>query len=94
MTSCPIPPPISNRPGPIQFCNSRFAYCNISKKTINPSGNVTIQGTTLANRVSTLIRVQSQMRNARIVFQDVSLNVYGQKAGGPYGYGSSPKNNF
>lgn len=90
----PIPPPISNRPGPIQFCNSRFAYCNITKKPNFSSGNVTIQGTTLANRVSTLIRVQSQMRNARIVFQDVSLNVYGQKAGGPYGYGSSPKNNF
>jgi hypothetical protein len=90
----PPPPPISNRPGPIQFCNSRFAYCNITKKSNFSSGNVTIQGATLANRVSTLIRVQSQMRNAKLVFQDVSLNVYGQKAGGPYGYGSSPKNTF
>ncbi|MDC1321015.1 hypothetical protein N8261_03550 [Flavobacteriaceae bacterium] len=76
---------------PIQTCNSRFAKCNINKKSIYNSGSVTIQGSTLAQRVSTLARTQ---RKNRVVFQNVSLNGYGQKSGGPYGYGSSPKNTF
>ena len=90
------PPPISNRPGPIQFCNSRFAKCNINKKlgAAFQSGNVSIQGTTIPRRISEAIRVQTYLKNANFVIQDVSLNVYGQRSGGPYGYGSSPKNTF
>ena len=76
---------------PIQKCNSRFAKCNINKKSIYNSGSVTIQGSTLAQRVSTIARTQ---RKNRVVFQNVSLNGYGQKSGSPYGYGSSPKNTF
>ena len=89
-------PPISNRPGPIQFCNSRFAKCNINKKlgAAFQSGNVSIQGTTIPRRISQAIRVQTYLKNANFVIQDVSLNVYGQRSGGPYGYGSSPKNTF
>ena len=88
------PPFISNRVGPRQSCNSKYKYCNINKKTNFSSGNVTNQSATQAERFSTLIRVQSNMRNAKLIFQDVSLNGYGQKAGGPYGSGSSPKNSF
>lgn len=91
----PTPPPIPGRVPtgilPIQKCNSRFAKCNINKKSIYNSGSVTIQGSTLAQRVSTIARTQ---RKNRVVFQNVSLNGYGQKSGSPYGYGSSPKNTF
>lgn len=91
----PPPPPIPGRVPtgilPIQTCNSRFAKCNINKKSIYNSGSVTIQGSTLAQRVSTIARTQ---RKNRVVFQNVSLNGYGQKSGSPYGYGSSPKNTF
>ena len=92
----PPPPPISNRPGPLNFCNSRFAKCNINKK-LGPAysnGNVTIQGATRAQGMSELIRVQSSMRNAKLVFTNTPVNQYGRRAGGPGGYGSSPKNTF
>ena len=92
----PVPPPISNRPGPINFCNSRFAKCNLNKK-LGPAysnGNVTIQGATNSQRMTELIRVQSSMRNAKLVFTNAPVNQYGRRAGGPGGYGSSPKNTF
>ena len=80
--------------GPIQICNSRFAKCNITKKTNFSSGNVIIQGSTLAQRVSTLIKVQPYLRNATWTREYVGVNEYGQRAGGPVGYGQSPKNTF
>ena len=98
----PPPPPsppvpqVPIGPGPINFCNSRFAKCNINKK-LGPAysnGNVTIQGATRAQGMSELIRVQSSMRNAKLVFTNAPVNHYGRRAGGPGGYGSSPKNTF
>ena len=83
-----------NKPGPIQRCNSRFKYCNINKKLGYNSGNVTIQGSTTAQRVSELITTSIYTRNSKITNANITLNGYGQKSGGPYGYGSSPKNNF
>jgi hypothetical protein len=80
--------------GPIQICNSRFAKCNITKKTNFSSGNVIIQGSTIAQRVSTLIKVQSYLRNATWREEYKPVNGYGQRAGGPVGYGQSPKNTF
>ena len=82
------------RPGPIQICNTRFAGCNINKKTKFSSGNVTITDATLHKRVSALVILQSSLRNVNLVYADISLNGYGQRSGGPYGYGSSPKNTF
>jgi|AntAceMinimDraft_6_1070360.scaffolds.fasta_scaffold07664_3 hypothetical protein len=91
----PAPAPYNpSGPGPIQICNSRFAKCNITNKTNFSSGNVIIQGSTLAQRVSTLIKVQPYLRNATWTREYVGVNEYGQRAGGPVGYGQSPKNTF
>ena len=92
-TPSPLPP-ISNRPGPINICNSRFAKCNLNKKNKFSSGNVTIQGATNSQRVSTQIQVQSTMRNATWTNRYVPVNGYGQRTGGPNGSGQSPKNSF
>jgi hypothetical protein len=88
------PPPISNRPGPIQICESRFAKCNINKKPNFSSGNVTIQGTTRPLRQSYLTRTVVPMRNHTLVYANKPNNEYGQRAGGPSGYGQPLKNNF
>ena len=91
----PAPAPYNpSRPGPIQICNSRFAKCNIIKKTNFSSGNVIIQGSTIAQRVSTLIHVQPYLRNATWTRQYNPVNGYGQRTGGPVGYCQSPKNTF
>jgi hypothetical protein len=84
----------TNKPGPIQQCNSRFKYCNINKKLGYDSGNVTIQGSTIVQRVSTLVNISRFTRNLKLNNANIKLNGYGQKSGGPYGYGSSPKNSF
>jgi hypothetical protein len=49
---------------------------------------------TRAQRVTDLINVQSRMRNANWVRENVNVNHYGQRSGGPNGYGQSPKNTF
>ena len=90
----PIPPPISNRPGPIQYCTSRFARCNITKKTSFSSGNVTIQGTTNARRQSLIVNQSTYRHGAKLLFSNQVLNSYGRKAGGPGGFGASPRNQF
>jgi len=90
----PIPPPISNRPGPIQYCTSRFARCNITKKTSFSSGNVTIQGTTNARRQSLIVNQSTYRHGAKLLFSNQVLNAYGRKAGGPGGFGASPRNQF
>ena len=90
----PIPPPISNRSGPIQYCTSRFARCNITKKTSFSSGNVTIQGTTNARRQSLIVNQSTYRHGAKLLFSNQVLNAYGRKAGGPGGFGASPRNQF
>tara|TARA_B110000858_G_scaffold29990_2_gene32494 strand:- start:4572 stop:7133 length:2562 start_codon:yes stop_codon:yes gene_type:complete len=89
----PIPPPISNRPGPIQYCTSRFAKCNLNKKTKFSSGNVTIQGATNSQRTSIIVD-QSNRRGAKLVTSNQVLNVFGRTAGGPGGFGAPPRNHF
>lgn len=93
-TPTPIPAPISNRPGPIQYCTSRFARCNITKKTSFSSGNVTIQGTTNARRQSLIVNQSTYRHGAKLLFSNQVLNAYGRKAGGPGGFGASPRNQF
>ncbi len=90
----PPPAPISNRPGPIQYCTSRFARCNITKKTSFSSGNVTIQGTTNARRQSLIVNQSTYRHGAKLLFSNQVLNAYGRKAGGPGGFGASPRNQF
>jgi hypothetical protein len=90
----PIPEPISNRPGPIQYCTSRFAKCNITKKTSFSSGNVTIQGTTNARRQSLIVNQSTYRHGAKLVFSNQVLNAYGRTAGGPGGFGAPPRNHF
>ena len=85
--------PISNKPGPIQRCNSRFVNCNTSKGPY-PSGSTNNMSSTISQRVSNLIRVQSTIRNTRWTNRYVPVNVYGQRSGAPNGYGQSPKNTF
>jgi hypothetical protein len=80
-------------PGPIQRCNSRFANCNITKGPY-PSGTINNTSNTLAQRVSTLIRVQPFMRNATWTNRYIPVNSYGQRSGGPNGSGQPPRNSF
>ena len=84
----------TNRPGPIQYCTSRFARCNITKKTSFSSGNVTIQGTTNARRQSLIVNQSTYRHGAKLLFSNQVLNAYGRKAGGPGGFGASPRNQF
>ncbi len=90
----PIPRPISNRPGPIQICNSRFAKCNLNKKTKFSSGNVTIQGATNSQRTTILVNQASYRRGAKLITTNQVLNTYGRRAGGPGGSGASIRNQF
>jgi len=90
----PPPPPISNIPGPIQMCESRFRKCNLNKKPNFYNGNVTIQGTTRPLKLSYLTQTVVPSRNHKLVYANKPNNEYGQRAGGPVGYGQSPKNNF
>lgn len=79
----------------IQSCTSRFKICKCYTKSLpGSSGNIVVNNLTLAMRVSNLIRQQSSNRNAQWTQKHISLNVYGQRAGGPTGYGQSPKNIF
>ena len=91
----PSPPtPISNIPGPIQMCESRFRKCNLNKKPNFSNGNVTIQGSTRPLKLSYLTQTVVPMRNHTLVYANKPNNEYGQRAGGPSGYGQPPKNNF
>jgi len=84
----------TNKPGPINICNSRFANCNLNKKPNFSSGNVTIQGTGQANRISYLLQTSRFRNGQKTVFSNQQLNAYGRTAGGPGGFGSSPSNKF
>lgn len=91
----PAPAPYNpSRPGPIQICISRLANCNITKITNFSNGMVINNRATQLQRVSTLIKVQPYLRNATWKQEYKPVNGYGQRAGGPNGYGQSPKNTF
>lgn len=85
----------SSNNGPIQSCTSRFKKCNRYTKSLpGSSGNVVVDNLTTAMRISNLIKHQTNMRNAQWSEKHIPLNVYGQRTGGPTGYGQSPKNVF
>jgi hypothetical protein len=90
----PAPPYDVNGRGPIQICISRLANCKITKKNNFSNGYVINNRATAIQRISTLISVQSQMRNATWTQVYAPINAYSQRAGGPVGYGQSPKNTF
>jgi hypothetical protein len=91
----PAPPPYDvNGRGPIQICISRLANCKITKKNNFSNGYVINNRATAIQRISTLISVQSQMRNATWTQIYAPVNAYSQRTGGPVGYGQSPKNTF
>ena len=75
-------------------CGSRLAGCNIIKMTGFSNGVVINHRATRAQRMTDLIKVQSRMRNVNWVRENVKVNEYGQRSGGPNGYGQSPRNNF
>ena len=79
--------------GPIQICNSRLANCKITKTNFQ-NGYVMNNRATAIQRISTLISVQSQMRNATWTQIYAPTNAYSQRTGGPVGYGQSPRNTF
>jgi hypothetical protein len=82
-----------NGRGPIQICTSRLANCKITKTNFQ-NGYVINNRATAMQRISTLISVQSQMRNATWTQIYAPVNAYSQRTGGPVGYGQSPKNTF
>jgi hypothetical protein len=83
----------SNGYGPIQICTSRLANCKITKTNFQ-NGYVMNNRATAMQRMSTLISVQSQMRNATWTQIYAPTNAYSQRTGGPVGYGQSPRNTF
>ena len=90
----PTPEPYDvNGRGPIQICISRLANCKITKTNFQ-NGYVMNNRATAMQRMSTLISVQSQMRNATWTQIYAPTNAYSQRAGGPVGYGQSPRNTF
>ena len=102
-TPIPIPSPRpghnpyipSSNGGPIQICNSRFRNCNAFNKNMpGSSGTVVVNSQTIAEKMSTLIQYQSQIRNKKWTVKNVPVNVYGQRAGGPTGYGQPIRNKF
>lgn len=83
------------RKGPIQSCISRFKNCNkYSKNLPGSSGNLVKTDLTLPMRITRLINYQSTLRNAQWNEKYVPLNAYGQRPGGPNGYGQPIKNIF
>ena len=90
----PTPEPYDvNGRGPIQICISRLANCKITKTNFQ-NGYVMNNRATAMQRISTLISVQSQMRNATWTQIYAPTNAYSQRTGGPVGYGQSPRNTF
>jgi hypothetical protein len=85
-TSSPVPPPpnLPTTGGPIRICDSRLRSCkHYSKNLPGSSGNVV-----------RLINLQQYQRRAKWVQINAPTNGYGSRAGAPYGYGESPKNDF
>lgn len=79
--------------GPIRICDSKLRNCNnYSKGLPGSSGNVVITGMTQSQILQHLVVMQTNRRGARWVQRDTPTNGYGSRAGAPYGYGESPKN--
>jgi hypothetical protein len=92
----PTPPPNQvTTGGPIRICDSRLRACKHYSKNINgSSGNVVITGQTQSLILQNLVVNQSYHRGARWMKRNAPTNGYGSRAGAPYGYGESPKNDF
>tara|TARA_A100001015_G_scaffold312707_1_gene418425 strand:+ start:3529 stop:5490 length:1962 start_codon:yes stop_codon:yes gene_type:complete len=71
-----------------KICNS------FSKRLPGSSGNIVITNLTQASRYTQLIKNESIIRNAKWRIGNYPTNMYGQRPGGPNGFGSSPKNDF
>lgn len=79
--------------GPIRICDSKLRNCNYYTKGLpGSSGNVVITGMTQSQILQNFVVNQSYHRGARFVKRNVPTNGYGSRAGAPYGYGESPKN--
>lgn len=79
--------------GPIRICDSRLRNCNYYTKGLpGSSGNVVITGMTQSQILSRLVNLEQYRRGATWVKRNVPTNGYGSRAGAPYGYGESPKN--
>ena len=90
----PTPPPnLPTTGGPIRICDSKLRNCNnYSKALPGSSGNVVLTGMTQSQILQHLVVMQTNRRGARWVQRDTPTNGYGSRAGAPYGYGESPKN--
>lgn len=71
---------------------SNIKYCGITKQISNPL--VTIENNTISRRMSMLIKNQKFSRNAFYTIANNPVNKFGQRSGGPSGYGKPPKNTF
>jgi hypothetical protein len=81
--------------GPIRICDSRLRSCKHYNKSLpGSSGNVVITGMTQSQILSNLVNLQQYQRGAKWVQINAPTNGYGSRAGAPYGYGESPKNDF
>jgi hypothetical protein len=79
--------------GPINICDSRLRNCNYYTKSLpGSSGNVVITGMTQSQILTRLVNLQQYRRGATWVQINAPTNQYGSRAGAPYGYGESPKN--
>ena len=81
--------------GPIRSCDSRLRGCSHYTKSLpGSSGNVVITGSTQSQILTRLVYLQQYQRGAKWVQINSPTNGYGSRAGAPYGYGESPKNDF
>ena len=79
--------------GPIRICDSKLRNCNYYSKNITgSSGNVVITGQTQSQILTRLVNLEQYRRGATWVQINAPTNQYGSRAGAPYGYGESPKN--
>lgn len=91
----PPPPNLPTTGGPIRICDSRLRGCSHYTKSLpGSSGNVVITGSTQSQILTRLVYLQQYQRGAKWVQINSPTNGYGSRAGAPYGYGESPKNDF
>jgi surface protein len=85
-------PPSPSQPEILKNVCNNIKYCGITKQISNPL--VTIENNTISTRMSMLITNQKFTRNASYTIVKAPVNQYGQRSGGPNGYGKPPKNAF
>jgi surface protein len=73
------------------ICNN-VKNCNITKQINNEL--VQITDNTVAGRMSMLVKTQKFTRNASYVKKNVPVNRFGQRPGGPSGFGKPLQNSF